>query len=68
MLFFYPGYLKLVDRKKHIIVSTKPHLNVPSINTYIQYMKEQNLVVLIVSIKQDIRANLVSTYTQYMKI
>ena len=68
MLFFYPGYLKLVDRKKHIIVSTKPHLSVPSINTYIQYIKEQNLVVSLVSIKQDIRANLVSTYAQYMKI
>ena len=56
MLFFYPGYLKLVDRKKHIIVSTTPHLNVPSINTYIQYMEEQDLVVAIVSIKQNIRA------------
>ena len=68
MLFFYPGYLKLVDRKKHIIVNTKPLLSVSSISTYIQYMKEQNLVVSIVSIKQDIRENLVSTDTQYMKI
>ena len=54
MLFLYPGYPKQVDRKKHIIVRTTPHLNVPSINTYIQYMKEQDLVVSIVSIKQNI--------------
>ena len=56
MLFFNPGYLKLVDRKKHIIISTTTHLNVPSINTYIHYMKEQDLVVSIVSIKQNIGA------------
>ena len=54
MLFLYPGYPKQVDRKKLIIVRTTLHLNVRSINTYIQYMKEQDLVVSIVSIKQNI--------------
>ena len=54
MLFLYPGYPKQVDRKKLIIVRTTLHLNVPSINTYIQYMKEQDLVVSSVSIKQTI--------------
>ena len=54
MLFLYPGYPKQVDRKKLIIVRTTLHLNVRSINTNIQYMKEQDLVVSIVSIKQNI--------------
>ena len=54
MLFLYPGYPKQVDRKKLIIVRTTLHSNVCSINTYIQYMKEQDLVVSIVSIKQNI--------------
>ena len=56
MLFLYPGYPKQVDRKKLIIVRTTLHLNLCSINTNIQYMKEQDLVVSIVSIKQNIGA------------
>ena len=54
MLFLYPGYPKQVDRKKLIIVRTTLHLNVRSINTNIQYMKEQDLVVSSVRIKQTI--------------
>ena len=54
ILFLYPGYPKQVDRKRLIIVRTTLHSNERSINTNIQYMKEQDLVVSSVSIKQTI--------------